>query len=123
VQLDLTQQVGSRFSEEIPRALGVRPAGREVADARLSGRIVRYEDTAGNYQTGAPGTSPRVLQREVHITVAVQLVDVRENVILWESQVTGRGAWSPEDQLEEAGRETAIRNLVQLVIDGAQSQW
>jgi len=123
VHLDLTQQVGSRFSEEIPRALGVRPAGREVADARLTGRIVRYDDVAQNYQTGAAGTSPRVLTRQVQITVAVQIVDVRENVILWEGQVTGRGDWSPENQAEDAGREEAIRHLVQQVIDGAQSQW
>lgn len=121
---ELQQQIFTRLMEEVPAALGVRPAGEEVADAVLRGRITRYDDVAQNYQRGQAGQSATVVQNEVLIGVAVELVDTQRNLILWESSgLTGHGAYRPDTETDQQGRLKALEELVQLVLDGAQSQW
>ena len=124
-QFDLDQRLFTRLMEELPGQLGVRFAGRDVADAVLSGRIVRYDDVAQNYRPGQqPGQVADVLAHEVQIGVAVQLVDVRDNVIRWESSgLTGRGTYRPDSQDVLAAQLLAIDNIIEQIIDGAQSQW
>ena len=123
-QFELTQEIFSKLNERLPRALGVRQAGEENADAWVRGKIVRYEDVAQNYRAGDTNTNVEVLQHQVQVTIEVQLINRRNNTILWESQtLTGRGDYRPANQTDKQGREQAITNLVQQIIDGAQSQW
>ncbi|HUG41159.1 MAG TPA: LPS assembly lipoprotein LptE [Longimicrobiales bacterium] len=123
-QFDIDQRLSTRLLEELPGQLGVRPAGREVADAILSGRIVRYDDVAQNYRPGSAGQVVDVLSHEVQIGVTVQLLDVRENVIRWESRgLIGRGQYRPDSQTDREGQRQAIENIIEQVVDGAQSQW
>ena len=122
-RFDLEEQIFRKMTETLPRALGVRPGGEQVADAIVRGRIVRYEDGAQSYTPGQQG-QVQVLQHQVTIVVAVEIVHVARNEILWESQsVTGRGEYSPDRQTDEAARTRAIEVLIQQIIDGAQSQW
>lgn len=139
-QFDIEQLIFSRLQDELPRSLGVRPAGREVADAILRGRITRYDDVA-NYQTGQTGQTGQgnqsnpsgqggrcqggsALEHEVRIGISAEIIDVENNVILWDSQgLSGRGIYQPGTETDEVGRECAIEYLVQEIIDGAQSQW
>jgi hypothetical protein len=45
-------------------------------------------------------------------------------VILWDSQnVVGRGEYRIDDQRDVDAREQALNHILQLIIDGAQSQW
>lgn len=124
-QFDVDQRLFTRLLDELPAQLGVRFAGREAADAILSGRIVRYDDVAQNYRPGQqPGQVADVLSHEVQIGVAVQLIDVRDNVIRWESGgLTGRGNYRPDSQDVLVGQLEAIDNIIEQIIDGAQSQW
>lgn len=122
---DLGQQLFTELLDELPSRLGVRAAGEETADAILRGSIVRYDDVAQNYRPGAnnqPVTD--VLSHEVQIGVRVELVDVRDNVIRWESSgIIGRGSYRPDTETDEVGKREAILNLIEQIIDGAQSQW
>lgn len=121
VQFNLENELYTKLIDELPRRLGVRTAGREVADAVVRGRIVRYDDTARNYR---PGERTEVLQRQVQVTLAVEVVDVRRNVVLWESSgLSGNGEYSSSSQTDAVGKASAIENLVQRIIDGVQSQW
>jgi hypothetical protein len=124
-QFDLDQKLFARLLEELPAKLGVRPAGEEAADAVLRGRILRYDDVAQNYRPGAGTTgNPDIISHEVQIGISAQLVDVRENVIRWESSgLTGRGSYRPDTQNDQVGQQAAIENIVEQIIDGAQSQW
>src|SRR5262245_5190908 len=45
-QFELDQQLFSKLNEQLPRALGVRVAGEEAADAWVTGKITRYDDVA-----------------------------------------------------------------------------
>ncbi|UCF19113.1 MAG: hypothetical protein JSU87_14465 [Gemmatimonadota bacterium] len=121
-QFTLTQELTQALSDDVPGRLGLKPADEMSADAVLRGAITRYSDRAVNYQPDPTG--PVIFQRRVDIAVAVELYDLRENQILWESRsLSAAGEYLPDTQTEEDGRLLAIENLVQAIIDGAQSQW
>lgn len=124
VQFGLEQQVFDALTEELPGQLGVQTGGRESADAIISGRVTRYDDAAQNFRAGQGRTGAQVVAHQVRIGLAIQILDVRRNLILWESSgVTGQGTYQPGSQADRVGIEAAIEDLVRKVIDGAQSQW
>lgn len=122
-QFDLDSELFRKLTDAVPRSLGLRTAGEQVADAVLRGRITRYDDTAQSYQPGQSG-SVQVLQNQVTITLSVEIVDVKRNEILWDSQaVTGRGEYRPDSQQDRVAWEKALDSVIQQIVDGAQSQW
>lgn len=129
VQAELDQQLFRRLNDRLPRALGVRPAGEHNADAVIRGRITRYDDVAGNYrpgQTSETGASSgvEILTYQVSISVSVEIIDKKRNVVLWESQsLIGRGDYRRDTQKDTDAREIALNHILQQIVDGAQSQW
>ena len=122
-RFELTGELYDQLLRRLPSALGVRTAGADIADAIVRGSITRYDVAAPNYRAGQPGQAATVLQRQVNLSASVEIVDLVENVILWESsRVTARGEY-PEGSPEEGGRLRAIELLVQEIVDGAQSNW
>ncbi len=123
VQFDLENQLFQKLTENLPRSLGVRAAGEQVADAIIRGRVMSYSDVAQAYQPGQQG-SVQVLQNQVTIVVAIEIVDKKRNEVLWESQsITGRGEYRPDTQADNVARGKALDSVIQQIIDGAQSQW
>lgn len=123
-RFELTQELHEILRREFPRAMGVRTAGEEVADAVVRGRITGYDLSAPNYRQESGGGRAEVLQREVTLRVSVEIVDRRENVILWDSQsLSTQGQYLEATETEEAGRAEALELLVQRIVDGAQSNW
>jgi hypothetical protein len=123
-QFDLDQQIFAKLIEKLPRALGVRPGGLEVADAIIRGKVVRYDDVVQNYRAGDATTDVQVLQHEVTIAISIEMIDTKRKVVIWESQgLSGKGQYIPGQQSDVVARTLAIENLVQQIIDGAQSQW
>jgi hypothetical protein len=123
VQFDLGDQLFAKMTEVLPRALGVRPAGEQVADAVVRGRIMRYDDVAQAYQPGQQG-NVQVLQNQVTVVAEVQIVAVKRNEILWESSsVMGRGEYRPDSQNDRVAWTKALDALIQQIVDGAQAQW
>lgn len=121
-QFTLTQELTQALQDDFPSRLGLNPAGESTADAILRGRIVRYQDNATNFQADPDG--PVIFQRRVTIAVTAELYDVREDRVLWQaSSLSADGEYLPDTQSELEGRQLAIENLVQKIIDGAQSQW
>lgn len=122
-RFELSAELYDQLLRRLPSALGIRTAGADVADAIVRGSINRYDVVAPNYRAAQPGQPAQVLQRQVNISVSVEIVDLVENVILWESSnVTALGEF-PEGSPEEGGRARAITLLVQEIVDGAQSNW
>jgi hypothetical protein len=105
-RFELAGEVYDALLRNLPRALGVRTAGEP------------------NYRAAAEGQAAQVLQRQVNITVAVEIVDLVENIILWESRsVIAQGQFLEASETEEVGRAEAIELLIQKIVDGAQSNW
>lgn len=124
VQFDIEQAIFRALTERLPRSLGLRLAGEQAAHAIVRGTVVRYENAAQNYRPGGETGTVDVLQHQVQITMSLQIIDVRDNVILYEAQgITGRGEYRPDTQSEDIARRKAIEFLIQQIIDGAQSQW
>lgn len=123
-QFDLEQRLFSALNDELPAQLGLRFASSENADAILRGQITRYDDVAENYRADANRPAGNVLSHEVQIAISAELVDVRDNVIRWEGRsIIGRGSYDPTSDTDERGKRRAIENLIEQIIDGAQSQW
>ncbi len=122
-QFTLTQELTQALLDNIPGRLGLRPADEGSADSILRGTITRYDDRAVNYQPDPEG--PVIFQRRVDITVSIEIYDVGEEQILWtNTSLSASGEYEPDKgQSETDGRMLAIDNLIQLIIDGAQSQW
>lgn len=121
-QFELEQQLFTAMVDGVPSALGVQVGSRANADALLTGTILGYDDVAQNYSSSGGGRV-QVLQHQIRISVNVRLVDVHQNVILWEGRVSGTGQYAPDSQTEDEGRRLAIQAIVRDVVDGAQSQW
>ena len=123
-RFELSGEIYEELLRSLPRALGIRTAGEDVADAVVRGTILRYDVAAPNYRAGQPGQPAEVLQRQVTITVRIEIVDLVENVVLWEDRnVTAQGQFIEASENEEVGRAEAIELLVQKIVDGAQSNW
>lgn len=123
-RFDLTQEVHEALLRQLPRSLGLNQAGEEVADAVVSGVIRNYDLTSPLYRQGQQTESVEVLQREVVLLVAVQILDRQENIILWEEQnIRVQGQFLEASETEEVARVEAIELLVQEIVDGAQSNW
>ena len=121
--LDLTQQIHEVLLQELPRNLGVRQAGEGVADAVVEGTITTYRVTAPSYRSTGAGQA-EVLQREVVIAVSVRIVDLSQNLVLWESRsLQSQGQFLEASETEETGRRLAIEQIAQKIVDGAQSTW
>lgn len=121
-QFTLTQELTQALQDDVPGRLGLDFADESTADAVLRGSITRYDERAVNFQADPGG--PVIFQRRVDITVSVELYDRKEDRLIWQSgALSASGEYLPDSQGEEAGRQLAIENLVQKIIDGAQSQW
>ena len=121
-RFELTQEIHEELLQTLPRALGVTNAGEEAADAVVRGRIVRYDLTSPLFRSDQLGQVD-VLQRQVSIRVEVELIDLVENVILWDDRGLSTQGQYLEGEPEEIGRIEAIELLVQRIVDGAQSNW
>jgi hypothetical protein len=124
-RFELTDELHQRLVEQLPRSFGVRTGGEEFAEAVIRGRILRYDvDTPSYRPDPAGGLGAQIIERQVRLTIEVQIVDQVNNLILWEnSGLAERGEFLEESQFEEDGRELAITRIVQAIIDGLQSNW
>jgi hypothetical protein len=123
-QFGLTQTFTDKLLESVRRDLGVQLAAEAEADATIVAELTRYTDTAMNFQ-GVEDVGAAVFQRRVSIVAQVQIIDRSKNEVIWNGTgVIGDGEYSPADPAgESTGQDVALDNLVQKIVDGAQSQW
>ena len=122
-RFELTQEIHNELLPPPPTAPPPPPPGEDVADAVIQGRIIRYDMTAPLFQANQQNNNIDVLQRQVNIRVQVELIDLVENLILWDDQGLSTQGQYLEGESEEVGRAEAIELLVQRIVDGAQSNW
>jgi hypothetical protein len=122
-RFELSAELYDQLLTNLPGALGIRTAGADIADAVVRGSITRFDVVTPNYTSGGAGQAAQVVQRQVNISVSVQIIDLVQNVILWESSSLGAQGEFTEGAPELEGRSEAIELLVQRIVDGAQSNW
>jgi hypothetical protein len=103
--------------------LGLRLAAEGEADAIIRASIQRYSDDAVNFEA-REGVGADVFQRRVTIAARVEIYDATRDEIIWTNGgLTGVGEYDPNNETEDTGTEVALENLIQKIVDGAQSQW
>ncbi len=122
-QFALTELLTTGLLDAARGRLGVQLASEEDADAVIRASITRYSDRALNFQA-QENVGAQVFERQVSITARVEIIDVTRNEILWSvPAVNGLGQYEPDTDTDVAAQEIALENLIQKVVDGAQSQW
>src|SRR5215207_3758685 len=117
----LTQEISRAVREAVEQRLGLRQAAEPRADAVVRGSITRYEPDLPVAYTGGDSTVT-VTQRELQITVSVEILDQRQGKPLWQRNgLTVRGSYEPGRETD--GRRKALDDLVTNIVEGAQSQW
>ncbi|MFQ5746654.1 MAG: LPS assembly lipoprotein LptE [Gemmatimonadota bacterium] len=118
----LTERFTQGLLDAARGRLGVKLAPETTADAIIRATITRYDDRALNFQA-QEDVGAEVFQRRVTISARVELYDATRKEILWSAPVSGVGEYAPDTETEDVGQELALENLIQKVVDGAQSQW
>jgi hypothetical protein len=122
-QFALTEKVTAELLDAATGKLGAQLGAEESADATIMTTLTRYDDTAVNFAS-REDVGAEVFQRRIRLSARVEIIDNTRNEIIWSgASVTGIGEYTPETELELRGQELAITDLVQKIVDGAQSQW
>ena len=118
----LTQEINRAVREAVESRLGLRQAGEAQADAVVRGTIQRYEPDVPIAFGSDQEKGVQVSRRKVQITVNVQIMDQKQNKVLWERQgLMVEGDYEPNREAD--GRKKALDRLITNIVDGAQSQW
>jgi hypothetical protein len=121
----LTADLLRSMQDRLPGNLGVRLASQQNADAIVRGRIRSADEQTTNFNP-TPDPSGRIqrLEARVHISFDAEIYDVREDRVLWRGNgITAIGNFEPGREDVEAGRRKALEEVVQKLVEGAQSQW
>jgi Lipopolysaccharide-assembly len=121
----LRSDVQRQLQDQLPRNLGLRLASQQTADAIVRGKLSGYDEAVTNFDPNAPGGRINSNQTRVQITFDAEIYDVKNDRVLWTgSSISAIGLFSREKgESVDVGRKKALEDLVQKVIEGAQSQW
>lgn len=118
----LTQEISRAVREAVEQRLGLRQASEAKADAVVRGAITSYNPDVPVAYTGGADRSVDVTQRQVQITVSVEILDQKQGKPLWQrSGLVVKGDYQSGQEVE--GRRKALDDLVVNIVEGAQSQW
>jgi len=121
----LRGDVQRALQQRLPRELGVRLSAQASADAIIRGTLRGYDETtlniAAQQQTGG---RVQPVQRRLQITFDAEVFDVRGDKVLWKgTNISAFGDYNPSNQTINVAREKAVVDIIQKVVQGAQSQW
>jgi hypothetical protein len=125
VQPLLETDIQRELQTALPRNLGVRLAEEAIADAVVRGTVVGYEEVAASVRPSEQGAERiDVAQRQVRITYNAEIYDLKEDRRIWAAQSQSVvGNYQPDSETPEVGRQRAIKEISNRMIEGAQSQW
>jgi hypothetical protein len=91
-------------------------------DAVISGTVTTYSNTP--YTFGASDTRQvSVQQYVVRVTAQVAFIDKKKDEPLFKGSVTGEGIYSLQTQKEQDGKQAAIKELVQRIMQNSVQGW
>lgn len=121
----LRSDVQRQLQTELPRNLGVRLAPQQTADAIIRGKLSGYDEAVTNIDPNTPGGRITSNATQVRITFDAEIYDVKNDRVIWSgSSISALGDFSRQKgESVDVGRRKALEQVVQKVIEGAQSQW
>jgi hypothetical protein len=121
----LTSDLLREMQSKLPGSLGVRLSSEQNADAVVRGKLNSAEEQTTNFDP-TPDPTGRIqrLEARVQISFDAEIYDVRNDQVLWRGNgITAIGSFEPGREDVDAGRRKALEQVVQKMIEGAQSQW
>lgn len=119
----VTEQVTQGLLDAVRGRLGGQVASEQQADAIIRVTLTRYDEEALSFQA-QEDVGADVIQRRVTLTASVEIEDrVRDRTMWQSSSVRGTGEFAPEEESEDVALQVAVEELIQKIVDGAQSQW
>jgi hypothetical protein len=120
---ELQQQLLDMMRTTLDSRLGLRAASEAQADVVVRGTIIRYDaDIPVGYSASQNGAPVTASQRKLELAVDVDIVNVKTGKILWQRKgLVGEGSYA--ERAEADGRKVAMKQLVNDMAEGAQSQW
>lgn len=123
VRFGLTDQVTQGLLDAVRGRLGAQIASEQAADAAVRVTLNRFTDEAMSFE-GREGEGAEVFQRRVTISASAEIYDRVNDRPIWSSgSLRATGEYAPEQESQEVAIDLAIENLIQNIVDGAQSQW
>jgi outer membrane lipopolysaccharide assembly protein LptE/RlpB len=120
----LRTDVQQQLQNELPRRLGVRLAPQATADAIIRGKLNSYDEVTVNIDPNTQNGRINTQQKRVQITFDAEIYDVKEDKVIWTgSSISAIGNYNPSSEPVDRGRERAREELIQKLVQGAQSQW
>lgn len=122
-RFQLTERVTQGLLEAVRGRLGAQVAAEQASDAVIRVTLTNFSDQAMSFE-GREGEGAQVFQRRVSIAASAEIYDrVNDRAIWSSSSLRATGEYAPEEENQEVAIDLAIENLIQNIVDGAQSQW
>lgn len=120
---ELQQQLLDMMRTTLDSRLGLRAASEAQADVVVRGTIIRYDaDIPTGYSASQGGAPVTASQRKLEMAVDVDIVNEKTGKILWQRKgLVGEGSYQERAELD--GRKLAMKQIVNDMAEGAQSQW
>lgn len=118
---DVQRELFEAMNSQLDKRLGVRDAPEARADAVVSGKITGYEADVPVSFSANPNQAVSA-RRRLQITIDVKIVEQATGKVLWEQKgLSASGEYA--ERAEAEGRQQAIKQIVDQIVTGAQSQW
>jgi len=115
----ISDDITTELSREVLKSQ-LRPANSD-ADATISGTVTRYVNRPHTF--GAGGAEVNVEQYIVQVSAEVEFFDNRKQESIYKGTVSGEGIYLFESEDETLGREKAIKNLVEKIMQNSVQIW
>ena len=118
---DLQRELFDRMRRALQSRLNLRDAAEARADAIVRGAIVKY-DTDVPIGFSADPRRANQARRQLQLVVNVSIIDQASGRTLWErAGLTAKGEYAERNEV--SGRQQAIDEILNDIVEGAQSQW
>jgi hypothetical protein len=115
----IDDEITAQLSSEIMKSQ-LRPASRD-ADATIGGTVTRYSHRPHTF--GAGGTDVSVELYIVQLTAEVTFHDNKKDETIYKGSVSGEGTYDFANEEERVGREKAVKDLVEKIIQNSVQMW
>jgi hypothetical protein len=117
----LPKELTDTLRARVRSRLGLREASEQKANALIRGTVQRYEiDIPVGYTAG--NKQQTTATRSLELRVDIEMIDQVTGKTLWQKKGAFAQQSYPEGQ-EAMARQKAIVQIVNEMIEGAQSQW
>lgn len=118
---ELPRQLSEALRAKLHDRLGLRDASEAKANAIVRGTIQRYE-TDIPVGFSANNKQATTATRSLQLVIDIEMIDQVTGKTLWQRKgLIAEGTY--QERGEPGGRQKAIDQIVNDVIEGAQSQW